>query len=282
VSTLHASRQRWATALLLGLLAGCGSSSSTRTATTSESARTQRDPAIVVVRGVEQQVPAPCPTPPTGRLAQLSPDDPSQCLVLGPAVVDATHVAESRLVVPDGVHVQVIVALNSEGTQAFNRLAAAQYDAGKDIAILVRGQVTSVAPVLEREYHGEIAVSGLDLDQARELVEALGGDTTVPTTAPPSEAEQLCDSRRPPAVGDLGVTFVVESIAQLVASELRASGADPHPWDQLPPDHLVVRCGYGAPAGDSTTPVLITGCYQYYLDADGRSTEIAPPSSECS
>jgi hypothetical protein len=120
------------------------------------------------------------------------------------------------------------------------------------------------------------------MDQARQLVEALGGDTTVPTTEPPSDAEKICNEHRPSEVGDLDVTFVSGSVAGFVTTQIRSNGGDPAPWDQLPADHMVVQCGYGRPAADSSSaPVLILGCYQYYVDADGRSTQISAPSSSC-
>ena len=67
------------------------------------------------------------------------------------------------------------------------------------------------------------------------------------------------------------------------ADEIRSRGSNPQPWQQLPPDHSVERCIYNA-SGILAIPDAsgnTADCtFDYYVDADGRSTlNSAPPAS---
>lgn len=291
--TFFAVRRYVATlSLVLALTTSAACGDSKQASSSSTASTTSRDPTLVQVRPVVSESAAPCKAASSDQVALPSPDDPSKCELLGPVAVDARHITEARLVIPSGTAVVVSVELDSEGSAALNSLLSESFGVGGRLAILVRGRVVSTPQVQSPRGQG-LEIAKLTEAEAQDLVRALGGDPTLPTTTAPSADDLVCEQHRPPEVGNLQVSLVTSLPASVVASEISKGGGDPSPWNQLPADHRVVRCIYGeliAP-GNSFGPTTVcpngdvvavspptANQFDYYLDGDGHSTRNSTPS----
>src|SRR5436190_9249352 len=130
---------------MAALLVACASDK-TATPAASSSRRSNVDPNLVTVRPIVSQAPAPCAAP-TGpaQLVPPDPSDPNVCLALGAAGVDASGVADARLIATSGNTVAVDLQLNDAGQRGFSQLAGAHLE--EKVAILVNGRIVSTAVV---------------------------------------------------------------------------------------------------------------------------------------
>lgn len=279
--------------LLLGvaLLGACGDDTATTTAGADGPADAAVDPELFTVHPVLREASPPCDDVAVdGAAGEVVVGAPSgdaapSCLVLGPAIIDATDIATAELSPMRGPdRFGVFIELAADAVPTLDAFSAQHL--GERAAMLLRGRLVG-APVIEApEFAGRIAAVDLSREEAIELVTAVGGDPTMPPpdadAAMGERAQAVCDAFLPPG-GD-GATAsiaIVESAGSITAS---LGDAAIEPWRSLPADHFVAGCGYALPSvGAPSTTICPNGEMvslerpsQFFVDEEGRSTE-APP-----
>lgn len=247
------------------------------------------DPNLVTFHRVLSTTALPCQLNDANHFAYPASGDVNgrQCLELGPAEVNATSVAKAQLAQDpqSGELNGVDLEFNPEGSAAFDRMAASSQH--KPVAILVNGKLVS-APIVESDhFEGKVQISGLSVEEARRLVQDLGGTTTVTTT---KDAAALVRARKAgqaygekSGVGEpiMSVATVAEDVVKTLRFEKSETAA---PWDKLPASHFVAECSFSIA---EVQPVSTTICsdgvgglskdlMQFYVDEEGRSSKQPP------
>lgn len=162
---------------LLLLLASCGSGESG--SASSKVDKPGVHPDVFTVHEVVREAATPCEevqTVPGHRVVAMPRRDaPTECLVLGPAMLDGHDVEEAVLQDHrDTPEPAVSIKLTPEAAARFDRLAS--QNLGRRLALLVNGRVMSAPTVHESEYGGQLALAGVTRAEADELVQQLGGE----------------------------------------------------------------------------------------------------------
>jgi hypothetical protein len=251
------------------------------------------DAELLTIHPVLGELPPPCAdaTVEPGQLVVGDTDvePPTSCLVLGPAAIDATAIAEAELVATEAPdRFGVAVSFDATGTQQMNELAQEQW--GERIAMLFRGRFVSAPTIEQPSFAGDVLVADLTEAEAVELVGAVGGDTALPEPVPVDEdmdrATAVCESFAD-QVGE-GAELVIV-MPQTAGSAAGLPGGDTiEPWRSLPADHFVAGCGYSIPAvGAPPTSICPNGeavslepPHQFFVDEEGRSTVAPVPDVE--
>jgi hypothetical protein len=234
------------------------------------------DPEVVTIHAVIDE-----PAPPCDDVAvsadQLVVTDPSggttgSCLLLGPAAVDASSIVHVEMVRMVDDLVDVAVDLDDEGARALDELAASLYPVEGRAAILLSGRFLTAPTVVVPEFDG-LLLAAVPVDQAVELVTALGGDPTVPELGDVDRASALCGEFRPDSI----LTLPEPTTAGDVTTALGDDAIEP--WASLPADHFVARCTYPATPEATETTICPDGTVgtagppdQWLVDEEGRST----------
>jgi len=130
------------------------------------------DRALLELRPVLSSTPPPCPKPKKNELVRpKTTDAKTECLELGPAVVDAKDVRSATVADDPSGAPALSVVLGGVGSA--NLDGYAQRNQGKRLAILTQGEVVN-APVLQyTSFAGRIQVSGLSKEKTDDLFKKL-------------------------------------------------------------------------------------------------------------
>lgn len=269
--------------VILVLLAGCGQGGPEKAGNRGSSGV---DPTALMIHPVLRQTEVPCGEAAAGEevLPEMQDGKVVSCLAVGPAALDATHVRKAGLSDVEGEWA-VDVELTDAGADLFDQLAAEHL--GKRLAITVHEKLASAPTVQSLHFAGRLQVHGLSREEAGDLVEELGGDSTPPTTEPElgfdfgrardgdERADAVCLANEAKLGGGLAHAGSRPGTAGMITKiSKRQLGQSISPWDSLAEDHFVAACTYrdwvAAPADPGPEEEDAPFVKHYLVDEAGR------------
>ena len=134
------------------------------------------EPNALTLHGVVASSPPPCnEAEPPNRSVLTAAGGTEECIVIGPAAVDARDVARASLTEdPLTGSLLVDLELTPQGAEKLDRLAT-EFLLQRG-AILVTGRAVSLPTFQEARFSGQVSISGLEAEEARALAALFPGD----------------------------------------------------------------------------------------------------------